>query len=495
MKQGLMYIAYLSLSFLFTISLLQHVTPTPERGDAHQNARMGYNLAKYGVISYTAEQGEPITPTMRREPFPIAAIAAFILLHPSLSTELSRDEITAGSAVQQLKQLNIVWVFILFLGITALCQALFKPVLLSIAIAILLIAAIWLTFASFRVDRMLTELPAAALLVWTSWLLLRFTRRPTKLGALSVGVAFGLLTLTKASFLYVCPVAIVILMLMLRTTASSISARGAWLRLPLLTGLVFAAICSLWIGRNAYHFGVYDLAERGGDNLYFRQLFTEQPVLGVVYAFSPPDYRDWWGKVSGYRPEDLELGGRLAALGKGEGSIDRVRWDIYKNRMQEAGIKYEGKTKAQKWLANEALKNFFSEPHKYALWAGVFMYRGSFQFPDALARNNWPIWAQRMFQNVSPLLYLNFLVCGVVSILRGSPLRAVFLLPIGLSLFYAMFSVNHMRFNEPVIPFIWLAGAITLGLILQWLLKKFGSGEWWWGAAMRQPVRSVQPDF
>ena len=62
-----------------------------------------------------------------------------------------------------------------------------------------------LTFMSIGplVDRLYTELPAAALLLATSWCAVRFVHDENKSRAVALGVAMGILALTKAAFFYI----------------------------------------------------------------------------------------------------------------------------------------------------------------------------------------------------------------------------------------------------------------------------------------------------
>ena len=71
-------------------------------------------------------------------------------------------------------------------------------------------------------------LPAATLMLWASFFLLRSRHSNTRWSLTLAGVFLGLLCLTKAVFIYVAPVAAVLFALMLAREQHP----GAWLRAP-----------------------------------------------------------------------------------------------------------------------------------------------------------------------------------------------------------------------------------------------------------------------
>ena len=48
--------------------------------------------------------------------------------------------------------------------------------------------------------------------------------------------------------------------------------------------------------------------------LSYRVILTQYPALGSIYAYSPPAYRGWVGRLTGYSEQDLMPGGVLSGL-------------------------------------------------------------------------------------------------------------------------------------------------------------------------------------
>lgn len=455
-------------SLVMALSLGGAITERPLTSDSHQNVRMAYHLVTSGVISYATRANEDIVPTMRREPAPIAALALLHLIHPNISSEATLEGLTHGPYVIYLKQINSIYSFIFFTGIFSIFDLIFKKKAASFTLALLTNLFTIELFLSNRMDVIFTELPAAALMVWATAMMLRLARDRTAISAILAGVIFGLLALTKGSFLYIGMVALFVLAAYLwkqdrsSGTNEKDAAQGSfvWLRLPAIAALVFVLICGAWMTRNLIHFNQFVITERGGDVLYYRLLTMEQPILGAVYVFSPNAYRPWVGARTGYRLEDLETGQPLAALSRQSivESIHRQRGRIYRERMEAAGEPYEEMAwwEIERWLGREALKAYAADPIGYIKWTAVFAYRGSF----AGARDLGFLrkWGSALPEHVTLLLYLNFLVVGVGAIVLLRPtLGLVFLLPVGMYVFHAMFSHNIPRYNEPLIPFLALA--------------------------------------
>lgn len=447
------------------------ITDTPLEADDQQNATMAYHLATSGVISASGQSENAPIPSMRREPFPAMVHALFYIAHPFLSDRNTLEEVTEGRLVKHIKQVNVIWAFFLFLGVFSLSSAIFRNPAGSFAIASFTIIVSMAAFVYDRADRLFTELPAAALMVWASVALLRLVRERTLISAVLTGIVFGLLVLTKASFLYIGLVALVVMAAILwkqeRTLrgGQGASPRPAfvWARLPAIAALVLLAICSAWATRNVIQFDKFAIAERGGDVLYYRLLKMEQSTSGAIYAWSPASYRPLVGAITGYEPADLRSGQELAAFRRAnDDSIHRQRRAIFQERMEAAGLPYRQMTRLEQehWLGQEALKAYAADPVRYAMWVPVFAWRGSFTGADSLGflRILW----NPLPENVTLLLYLNFLAAGIGGVLLLRPtLGPAFLLPIGTYMFHAMFSHNIPRYNEPLIPFLWLAAFIS----------------------------------
>ena len=101
-----------------------------------------------------------------------------------------------------------------------------------------------LTFMSIGpfVDRLYTELPAAAILVATSWCAVRFAHDENKSRAVALGVAMGMLALTKAAFFYIGIVFILLLFIPERLKLSRQTDDQTLRQLRVTYGVLIAAL-------------------------------------------------------------------------------------------------------------------------------------------------------------------------------------------------------------------------------------------------------------
>src|SRR4029453_11117347 len=116
-------------------------------------------------------------------------------------------------------------------------------------------------------DRMLTELPAGMFILVASWLGLRFVRDRSKGNAILLGVILGLLTLVKASFLFI-GIGYIILLFLIQPSIPEGEEKGRLSKPNLLLygliGIAFLATLTPWLLRNAYNFGAPGGTARGG---------------------------------------------------------------------------------------------------------------------------------------------------------------------------------------------------------------------------------------
>ncbi|HEU5464722.1 MAG TPA: hypothetical protein VFV82_11380 [Candidatus Binatia bacterium] len=150
---------------VFTALLNHRLTDAPNIDDASQNLRAAYNLAYNGIFSKDAELRRPDN---YREPLPVAALALYIKMDPRLSSGQSNISINRSSAVLAVKEHNLFWAFLCLVGLGAIVFASVRPPWLAL---IAVVAADTLTYVYFLkrdeiINRTLTEIQAAPLLVW-----------------------------------------------------------------------------------------------------------------------------------------------------------------------------------------------------------------------------------------------------------------------------------------------------------------------------------------
>ena len=302
-------------------------------------------------------------PTMQREPVPILAISTVLLLHPSFAPPYTIQDIVDGRLTKTIKIVNVFWRFVAALFIFLLCFELFSGPTIATVVALITVAISDLTFLSVGpfVDRLYTELPAAALLLATSWCAVRFAHDETKSRAVALGIAMGLLALTKAAFFlhrnYLHSDSF-------HSRAASVVAEKdhqSLRQLRVTYGILIAALLgtlSPWVIRNSITNGTPGIVNRAEDVLGLRMLLAEEDPLGMIYFSSPLPLKQHLGTALGYSSADLEDGGRLDGIRFAK----QRRQKIYQARMQAEG--YKGNVKS--WLRRAVFSSILHDPLRYA---------------------------------------------------------------------------------------------------------------------------------
>lgn len=407
--------------------------------DARQSTAAAYYLVHTGTIGAGDTEDPDPPPQMRREPLPIVALAAFLLLHPAFSEPYKLKELTSGRLTETVKGINAVYRFLAGILIFLLCRELFPGRLLAATVGALCIVASEFLFLSQSavVDRLYTELPAVTLLLLSSWLSVRFSHSKTKMRALAAGSALGALALTKVAFFHIGICFIVILLTMdavnrLRSEPAERSWRSLLAPYAVMA-LGMAALVGPWIVRNAVEFGKPQINTGGELVLAIRMLLTEQPLLGNVYWYSPGPIKKLIGPLAGYTPADLVPGGKLEDLV----TAKTRKAETLKQRIKAEG--YHGDRDA--WMMRAAIKYVKDHPLRYVASIGVFAYKGmGFMKRGGVA-----------FNVLAMLCFLGVFFGAFFT--ANQTLFAAFGLPGGLYIFTSMFTHALTRFNAPITPF------------------------------------------
>ena len=399
-----------------------------------------------------AETGTP-RPQMRREPLPIIATAVFVLLHPDFSQPHTIAELLNGRLTETIKGVNAFWRFLAAILFFLLCFQLFDDRRVSAAVAVLGLIGSEAFFLSKPgiVDRMYTELPEVALMLLASWCAVKFVRSGTKVDALWLGVALGLLALCKASFLYIGLGFIILLLVTDRVNrfqpAAGKSALGNFLLTYALIALAMLATIAPWIARNVIEFRNPQISSGPETTvLGIRMLMSEQPLLGVLYLVSPSTMKTRVvGPLAGYTKQDLLPGGRLSRLV----AVKEEKWQLLKERM--AAERYKGEPGS--WVKRAALDAAMQNPLRYLASIGVFAYKGMWFMTQAGA----------LFNLVAVLTFFGVFLVALFT--RNQLLLAAFGLPAGLFFFISIFTNALTRYTSPLTPFVilsvlWLIAAL-----------------------------------
>jgi hypothetical protein len=448
-----LYVCFAALvSLWFAYKTIDHLTDAAIGGDGAQNVVISYHLIHTGVWGYAAVETPNPKPWMRREPVPILAISALLLLHPGFLEPYKIADLLDGRLTKTVKLVNVFWRFLTAFFMFLLCRELFPGLITAGVVALVSLVISDMSFLSTGrvVDRLYTELPTCALLLAASWCAVRFIRFETKPRAIYLGVAMGLLALTKAAFFYVGTIFILFLFLLdrLRLTHHPDPLSLRQLRTSYVVMVVaFLASLTPWVLRNAISLGTPTITTRAERVLGLRMLLAEQPLTGLVYASSPKPIKRQLGTLLGYSPADLQIGGRLDGITFAK---ERAR-DTYRARMEAAG--YKGSETS--WVRRSAFISITEHPLRYLMSIGGFAYQGMwFMRPSGLATLLQPT-TFYVLNAMSLLCFLGVFFGGLIA--RNSVLVAAFGLGAGAFMFHSALTHALPRFNAPITPLVIIA--------------------------------------
>jgi hypothetical protein len=478
------------------------ITESPTDKDGFQNLSAAYNLAYYGVISgrhrgdvFDSRSPESdLSPTDYREPLPIFFLAAYIKLHPLLSSGLTVDTINEGSAVIAVKQHNLIWASFCLLGVALTIMLSIRSPLLGVVVAVIAMALTYRLFLvdSLIIDRTYTEVQASALLVWSSITLITALKTGRPIWFIATGILAGALALTKGIFLYVGIGLIVTLLLIYLVHQPRWGRWGTVSRIGLIA-IALMAVTIPWMVRNFLYFGAFEITQRGGTVLLIRAYknqMSDEEYKGAFYYYAPPYLKVWLGERLGFTPEDFEKGGRLQRLNRDQSSFAdhdvaaeiagrpedaisfyrsaRAEWYRLAEYYRDEGA-INPSHLAERDAHREAKQLIFDDPVQHLKMSAVFMWRG--------------MWTLSGVRGANPAIsfYINvfgFLAICIMALLgllrRDAAMLGIALLPVGAIIFLALFSHFLPRYLTITIPNM----IIALSLLTVWIASWLGSLIW-----------------
>jgi hypothetical protein len=482
-QDWLYWLAALLIAIGFTASAARHITDERLHSDAAHNLTVSFNLFNSGIYSFDTDPTRELRPRMRREPFPPTVYAAYMAVHPSFDTKFELDDIINGRLTQDIKYVNLGFAFILFFSVFSLGRQFFGSGVIALsfsATTCFLIYGFYVTRPEI-LDRLMTELPASALLALATTLLVSFTRTRSYPTAFAAGCVLGCLILTKAAFLYVAFAFIFTMAILdvLRMRQDQNVARPARILVSHLV-IILGLACSIlpWMTRNYILIGDFSITARGGDVLAYRALIMEYPLAGATFVYSPELFRPAIGRLTGYDEKDLLDPDSIGLLNRNlNDNLAKRRWDIYRERMEEAGFEYPGMRASEPWLQGQAVEQFRSDLPRYLASIPVFYYRamwGVFVHP-----NGGEITAfgraipQALGTTLALATHLSLWVILLTSLVRRDPtLFAIVGGACGWLLFHAMVTHNIPRYSVLVAP---IQFAVLVGCLF-WILARVGAG-------------------
>jgi len=300
------------------------MTESPITWDAAENLRLTLNLERSGVISLSTTA--PLQPSMYREPLPLFYGQFAVRAVDQALGRADDAEYYRGVRAKLLKYQNIPWLLLLSVAVFLMGRELglaFTSSWLCVLLTNLLL--LQTDTGYFMLDNLYTEAAAAALLCSGSLLLLAGVRRTRSTLIALAGVCFGLLTLVKASYLYIVLGTVIAIPLLAPLLRRSL---GASTRYAAVLAAVTLLVTLPWAFRNYVELGYFAIAQRGGEALYQRAVLDQlswDEYRGAFYHYAPYPLSGALRRLLGYSRRDSDQGGRMQRLNVSSTSSFYVR--------------------------------------------------------------------------------------------------------------------------------------------------------------------------
>jgi hypothetical protein len=479
-RSGSAVLVLVGLTFVLTFRLgVGVITTDSDQVDARHYVAAGMTLARNGVFGYGPDE-----PNMYREPLTSWTIALQAHLDPRLRGLTFTDVDQEGPAARAVKQQNLVWAALTLLGIGQLTLMLLgsherrETIVASLAMLVTHVA--FLEWEDVT-DRSLSELAAAAILVWAAIAAVRAVDRSRARDWAVVGALLGLLALTKASFLYVALVFLPLLML-LRWWRALASPRML-LRDLAVSVVALALVVTPWMGRNLQEFGTFGISDRGGLAIWFRVTWndaTAEELRGAWVYFAPLPTQPALARVLDVDLDDFRGDGALRRVARGAPEDEVERRSFYRlaradrgtltDAYREQGLSnWQAAHRADRDLMSAGVEALRADPGRFVRTFPVFLWRGT--------------WSM-LFSNLVPSVLLGplnlagmalLMVALALSVLRGRPrwFAAVGVAG-GVITFYALLSHFEPRQARPAVPIMLMLCVLAADA----LLRAARSGRW-----------------
>lgn len=487
---------------------VQHVNEASIKGDATQNLKITKNLFFHQSFSLNT-LGQTLYPTNFREPVPpfVTAVYLKLVLPDEFAAETA--EWHDGPIARLAKGVNVIWTF---WGLLAFLQ-----------LSLMFISRWWLGWLAFAAsflfffdtpgvtNTLYTELPAATLMLTSTWAMATAFKAETKRSsvflALTSGLLFGALCLTKTVFLVGIPAYLALLGWTLVGRSqhpASAPAPSRW-RTLLIALVVFGCAITPWMLRNKAQLGTYEISSgRSGYVMLYRaymDLMNDDEYRLGFALFGPNLFRTMVeGTSLALHPEDLKRGGRVQRLNYGakdfliedRQSVFAARPDQSLTFYTKPAAEYQvllsqyrmdrienAALVADNILKKKAIGIFKSNLVKHLKVSALVMWSQFWIFSEhSLALHfGHPEQTQAVLVLINALTGLCLLGTFAFAIVcRDTRLALISGLPVLLILLHSLLTQGLPRLNVPVLPFMLLSFFVLSDRLLDMLTKQKSAG-------------------
>lgn len=462
------------LFFLFLANSNRINNPRPLQKDSAEYLELSYHLAFNKLFSY-----DGVTPTNYREPLSSFLNAVNIHLFTDIKDSIEVNQLGQNlNLVLQLTQINIFYLFLLYIGIWWLHFIMTGSHSWMIFSAF--IPMTYFSISTTYLKNLLSDVPSIILFVFSICVLLSINRKPKFWKSFLLGILLGLLIISKGVFYYLVPVYL-FLIIGLIWFKDKTPLKIQKIKIFALSFLLTFLTIFPWQLRNYIHLDDFSLTTRGGTILLLRaemdQMNSEERV-GMYYVFAPEVLKKVvFEKYLGFERADYMDGGKLQRLNRDlendykaieSGNYNQIISFIRRSmfisipKLQAEAIRLG--FDSDHYIKEVSIKAIKENWKKHLLvsipfaWKGLWFYKG----------NNLA------FVLLIGLSYVVFFIMFFKSILYWKIDYLIFLtLPMCVFFFHVLVTHNIPRYILPIVPFI----SLTMLLFLKEKFSKYRKGN------------------
>lgn len=480
-------IAVFALIIACFFGLTDYITDLAPNDDGVDNLGLAVGLAHTGNMGKLnlVDGKEVFSYSNSREPVPNFIAAQWIKLFPELAQDNTLHIKQTSQQLKLLKWPNLFLFLLTILGVYFLTKQLIFTYFSHTTTVLISLFSAGLTYVCMHpvfISTLLTEFHGAVLAVWFTWAWLRSWQQQSWRYAALAGVLLGLLVLTKAAFLYISLVLLMLVILL-----------HLFWRKPIKELMLHAVVlfCMLlvvlpWMWRNHTHFGAWEIAGRGPNVLItraYKSQMTHEEFKGAFYAYAPASLKNVMKKITGFSAQDREKGGRLQRLTRlfDSDKVCRSKDDEacaigyyikanirYHNIMADYAKIYadnpaKARVEGDKEAKKVALAMIKANPWGHIKTSLVFAWRGA--WPCNKVDGRWFKYEQQFlqpaWQEITPFIGLLCMFLLAFFGLFKQKVEWLILSWLGASTFVFYATASHFipRYSEMMLP-IWLVSLI-----------------------------------
>lgn len=459
-------VIFIIFIIITTLSIASTAHDKPPSSDDHHYVLMGYNFQKYGTISLEDGDIADPEPTAFREPGYPVYLAICIFLNPGLRNMDLEELYSGGLRTLRLSQIPLVIItaiFVMFIIYSFTGSYLLAYIAMFLTGASEVMATIS--------NHLLSENLAALLIVLVSLSLYKIFKTGRMAYFIMLGISMGALVLTKAIFIYLAYILIMIILILLFRKY-----RAVWKRF--LAGIflflfIYFAIMGGWMFRNYKHFNEFTVTNKSGIVLYYRSVLdtmTRKEYLASFIYWLPGEGTRKTLLDRFFDEEDYSNLDRKDESGYRQGA-KKVFAEMQDSYIQQGYGEQESVLLADKEMRQAALQRIIRDPLRHILatipiaWKGTFIETG---YSFMLRNPNWFILQLRSVVFLNIFLFFCFFYVIVYSIVKKKwAISLFFLTPFYLFFMHSFMTHNKARYNYPLIPLMIIAAVLLAHYFIQ----------------------------